>query len=137
MTLGADITAALPELRAAAESMMHSTVIIRRPSGSTWNEETGTSVPAWVDVYEGPARIRFKDTQPRVADAAGEQVVDQAPVLSLPIATSADVRVDDIATVTANPTDPGLIGLQFRIAGVHAQTHATARRFPVEVVSRD
>lgn len=136
MTLGDDIALALPGLRAQAESMMLSRVVIRRDLGSVWDETSGTNVSEWQDIYEGPARLRFPNTQPQEGDAGGERIVDQAPTLSLPIATSGGVRVDDIATVTENAFDPSMVGLQLRVTGLHTQTHSTARRLPVEVVSR-
>lgn len=119
--------------RAWAESLMQSTVLIRRRSGETRNEETGQIEPSWSTVYEGPARIRFGNAQPRDTDVIGQRIVEQSPIVSLPLATSASVHVDDEGEVTANPLDPGLVGFRFRIAGLHEQTHATARRFPVEV----
>lgn len=136
MSLGSDIDAALPELRAQAQSMMHSRVLIRRQSGETWDEESGTNLPQWEDIYSGPARFRFPNSQPQEGDAAGERVVDQTPTLSLPVETSGAVQVDDVATVIQNTFDPAMVGLQLRVTGAHFQTHSTARRLPVEVVTR-
>lgn len=119
--------------RDLAESLMQSTVQIRRKTGTTRDEDTGQLVPTWVVVYEGPGRVRFGNSQPRDLDASGQRVVEQSPVVSLPISTSAGVHVDDEGEVLSNPADPGIVGLRFRIAGLHAQTHASARRFPVEV----
>lgn len=124
--------------RHVARDLMQTTVIIRRGDGvPVRNPETGEYETGSTVVYEGPARLRFPNAQPREADAAGQRFVEQSPTVSLPIASSADVDVDDVGEVTANPLDPGIVGLRFRIAGVHAQTHSTARRFPVEVVTPD
>lgn len=115
---------------------MVTTIRIRRQTGKGKNLETGKIETTWAVIYEGPARWRFGNTQPRDLDAAGQRLVEQSPTVSLPIgAESALVRTDDEGTVLANPPDPGLVGVGFRVAGIHAQTHATARRFPVEVTT--
>ncbi len=122
--------------RSRAETLMVSTVRIVRAAGREFDSETGTYVTNESEIYAGPARIRFSGSQPQERDAAGERVVDQLPTVSLPIATSGDVRVDDVVIIAANPPDPTTVGTRMRVAGIHAQTHSTARRLPVEVVSR-
>lgn len=134
--------------RALAESLMDSTVLIRRKTGETRNKETGKVTSSWATVYAGPARVRFGNAQPRDLDAGGQRSVEQAPTVGLPIGehpditegSSAAVQVDDEGSITANPDDAGIVGTRFRIAGVHEQTHSTSRRLPVEVfthVGRD
>lgn len=130
------VESALARGRALADALMVTTVRIRRQTGKAKNPVTGQIEPTWAVIYEGPARVRFGNTQPRDIDAAGQLLVEQSPTVSLPIgADSALVRTNDEGTVLGNPPDPGLVGLDFRIAGIHAQTHATARRFPVEVTT--
>lgn len=114
---------------------MSTTVIIRREGPSVRDPETGTMVPSWTTVYEGPARVRFTNADPHEVDQAGQRVAQQTPVVALPIATSAGVRLDDVGEILANPDDPGVVGVMFRVAGEHAQTHSTSRRLPVEVLS--
>lgn len=135
MTLRSDITAALPGLRAHAESLMVSTCTITRGGTDVWNEETGAYDSTAETVYTGPCRVRFPSTVVRETDAQNQFAVEQEPVLSLPVVGSELVTVDDVVTITANPFDTAMVGLTLRIAGVHTQTQATARRFPVEVTS--
>lgn len=115
---------------------MQTVVTVIRNTDPVWDDATGTNVPTTETVYAGRARIRFTDTQPRESDAAGERVVDQAPRIYFPVAGTGSIRVDDLVTVTSNALDTALVGTVFRISGAHAQTHSTARRFPVEVVTR-
>ncbi|MFF7681470.1 DUF6093 family protein [Microbacterium sp. NPDC007973] len=130
--------------RAVAESLMQSTVRIRRRSATkTRNPQTGREEYTWSLIYEGPARLRADGAQPQDQDAAGQQVTDRQMRLWLPIAehpdivagTSSDVHVDDVGTLTANPWDPKSVGTEFRVRDGHVQTHSTARRLPVEVTS--
>ncbi|RCL91797.1 MAG: hypothetical protein DBW62_00645 [Microbacterium sp.] len=135
------VTDILTEGRELAFSLMTSTVTIRRASGSTRDESTGLNVVTYDTIYDaGPARIRFVSADPRKADAAGQRLAEQSPTVSFPItgeyaAAAANIRVDDVGEVTANPDDPAIVGVEFRVAGEHAQTHSTARRLPVEVLS--
>ena len=45
MNLGADIAAALPQLRRQAESMMRDECTITRAGTQTWDDATGTHLP--------------------------------------------------------------------------------------------
>lgn len=134
---------ALSEGRAVAQSLMDSTVLIRREAGKSKNRSTGRLETQWTEIYEGPARVRGTDAQPRDVDSAGEIVAEQTPEVWLPIGdddrvvtgASADVRVDDIGTILTNPSAPGAVGTRFRVSGQHEQTHSTSRRMPVEVFS--
>lgn len=120
--------------RAMADSLMQSTCRIRRAGEPVKNRETGQVLPAWTTVYEGPCRVRFPSSQPREVDQAGQRFAEQSPTVWLPVDVSG-VRVDDVGEILANPHAPGDVGLTFRVAGVHAQTHSTSRRLPVEVLS--
>lgn len=126
-----------------AESLMTSTVHIRRAGPVARNPETGTETPSWTDVYVGPGRLRASDAQPRDVDSAGQKLTDRSLTLSLPIGDhpdithgrSADVDVDDVGELLENPDDPESSGTKFRVRDGHVQTHSTARRLPVEVTS--
>lgn len=121
--------------RTIAEAKMGSVCVIRRAAGSTPDPVTGVEVPTFTVVYSGPCSFKYSATLPNDLVVTGEQLVSQRPTLSLPVATSAGVRVDDVATITENALDAGLVGVVARVAGVHAITHGTARRLPVEVIS--
>jgi len=120
--------------RSLAEDLMQTTVIIRRSGAPARDPENGTMVPSLTTIYNGPARVRFPTGQPRGSDQAGQRVAEQSPTVWVPVNASS-IRVDDEGEITANPNSPEDVGLRFRVAGVHVQTHSTSRRLPVEVVS--
>ena len=136
--LGDDIAAALPELRAHAESMMVDACLITSAGEPVWDDATGTYVPGpGTTVYEGKCRVRNANPAPQNADA-GEAAwaVDQV-VLSLPLDGTAAVTDGCTATITACLNDPGMVGLVLTVQAGHFQTDSTARRVPCQVVSRD
>lgn len=137
MTLGGDIAAELPELRAHAESLMTDSCVITGPGGApTWDDATGTYTPAAAPtVYSGKCRLRM----PRTTGAATEVgdagwAVDDG-VWSLPITGSEAVARGHVAVVSLG-SDP-LASVTVTVQATHAQTDSTARRLPVKVVSRD
>jgi len=137
LSLGADIAAQLPGLRAQAESMMVSAGVVRRATGETVEDpNTGEQTPVYAIVYTGMGRYKAANVQAGRAEIPGAIVVDQSATLSLPVGASGagDVRLNDIWECTANPFDASLIGRKMRITGVHSQTYATAHRYPVEEV---
>ena len=127
--LGHDIAAALPELRAHAESLMvDACTITRAGSGvSTIDEATGTVVPpAGTTVYDGPCRVQRPGTStaPR-ADTGGYEIGVGTLFAQLPI-DATGVRRGDTFTVTG-ATDPDLLGVDARVEANLAKTHATKR----------
>lgn len=120
--------------RVQAEALMESTCVIIRNGAVTTNASTGVDTPATTSIYSGVCRLRFPDARASEVAAAGQPLVVQAPILSLPVTAtgSSSVLPGDIATVTTPPDSSTIV---VRIAGVHVQTHQTARRFPVEVTS--
>ena len=136
--IGHDIAAALPELRAHAESRMVDTVRVTTPGSDTWDDATGTYTPGAATVhYTGKARIRQGNPAPGATDA-GETAwaVDRA-VLSLPVALAvlpdgADVEVTAVGSLSAS-----VVGQRYTVLGSHSQTDSTARRYVVQVVTRD
>lgn len=121
--------------RAQAESLMESTCVVTRITGETQNEN-GSATPTVSTIYTGQCRLRFPTIRAQQALAEGQSIARDRGVLSLPvIGDSADVRADDIAVVTLSAVlDPGST-VTVRIETPFTQTHSTARRFPVEVVS--
>lgn len=123
--------------RALVESLMASECLIQRQTGVTRDESTGKDVPSFSTVYQGKCRVSFRNARADGVAAGNQAFEKQNPTLSLPVdaAGSADVRANDVAVITANPLDAGLVGVRFRVAGIHALTQGTARRLPVEVLS--
>jgi len=101
-----------------------------------FDDTTGewTTVPPEV-VYDGPGRLRDRSTIGSREDVQGVTTVSSQLILSLPVATSAGIKVDDHLECTAARSDPALVGVQVRVTDLHLQTHSTARRFTVEVTS--
>lgn len=119
--------------RKQAEALMESSCVVTRAGAVATDPATGVDSPTLTTIYSGKCRLRFPDANSNDVAAAGQSIEKQSPTLSLPVdAASALVLTDDVATVTS-PFDPLVIVV--RIAGVHSQTHSTARRFPVEVLS--
>lgn len=136
MTLGDVIEAALPGLRAEAESLMVDTVLIERKSGATaLDPETGERVPTWVQVYAGAARWQVSDAQDLRSTRAGDvaYVVDSFR-LDLPVESSGAVAAGDRVTALTCPHDPAREGRRLTVMQDHTKTYATARRLRCQEV---
>lgn len=134
--LGWDVEGALPALRSAAESLMTDRWRCSKGGGSVFDDDTGTwtESPSGV-VYDGPGRLRDIDADSPRLEVQGETTVTARLRLSLPVATSGGIRVDDVLECMASTQDASLVGVKVRVTDLHLQTHSTARRFSVEVES--
>jgi hypothetical protein len=123
--------------RAQAEALMESACTIRRVTGSTLDPLTGVATPTSTVIYSGKCRLRFPFVRPEVVLAAGQTLAKQRGILSIPVGAtgSANVLTDDVVTLDGNPLDSALVGTLMRVEGPFAETHATSRRFPVEILS--
>lgn len=131
--LGQDLVAALPELRANAESRMLSRVQVQRRAGTT-TASNGLEVAAWSTVH---ADLPFRVSGGR--GAAGSQIVTIGGVeAQVPVrvghfpATTADLRDGDLVEVTAGEN----VGAVFRVVEAGWQDQATARRVALVGVQR-
>lgn len=135
MSLGGAIGAAVPYLRAQAESTMTDSCTITRPATSTFNTTTGAYATTTTPIYTGRCRIRTRSTNflRDKESQAGEQLAVIWPyIVSIP-ATASDVQVSDIVTLTA--ADPLLNGKTLRVRIANAGTSTTARRLDCEEVA--
>ena len=137
MSLGADIAAALPELRRQAESMMRDECTITRPGAQTWDDATGGYIPgAPVALYSGPCRVRRPNLAEREALAGDADWTLAGAVVSIPV----DGTTDDLLGATVHvehcEMDPALTGRDLKVTGPHAQSQATARRLRCVEVAR-
>lgn len=137
--LGHELAAALHELRTHAESRMTSTCLITGPGGEpVWDANEGKYVAApGATLYDGKCRLRIGNPAPQNADAGETAWAVDRGVLSLPIEGTANVTDGSTVKITANPHDPGMVGLVLTVLAPHFQTDSTARRLPVQVVTRD
>lgn len=94
-----------------------------------------TTITPGSEHYAGSFKLRTASTATSERDAGGQIIVAQGSTLSLPVDEASDVRIGDIMIIGAVDSDPDLVGMRLRIAGIHPQTSATARRYPVEVLS--
>lgn len=132
MTLGSDIDAALPLLRAQAESRMSETVTVGSFRDGT-DEATGDPVREPVtERYAGKARIRYGSLAAQStstgADQIGQPVVVQAPYLSVPWGSPRLFEGDEVV-VSASGSDPLLVGRVYTIAGNAVIGAVTAHRY--------
>jgi len=114
---------------------MESTCRITRAGEDVVDQDTGIITPSSTVIYTGPCRLRFPYVRPQQVLADGQQLGKDRGILWLPVEGSSTVKADDIATITANPDDPDMVGYQVRIESQFVETHATSRRFPIEVIS--
>lgn len=114
--LGDDISAALPELRAQAESLMTETVQVTRV-GALTVDGTGRQVPSTTVVYSGIAGLGRAGTQPESVGAPGQQATLQAQVVKFPIGPYVP-RDGDVTEFTAGV----LAGVKMRLVGASPVT---------------
>lgn len=136
MSLGDDIAAALPELRAHAESRMCETVTVRRPAGWEPDPVTGNDVPTYADPdpYVGQARLKPPSTVKALEpDLAGSAIVTQPAELHIPWEGPA-LLPGDVVLFAADTYTPRLRGLVYRVVSSHAASDVTAQRVPVEIL---
>lgn len=134
MTLQGDISAALPGLRAAAESRMTATCTVSRedPAGEpNWNADTMQYEPPVTTVYSGSCRVRAAVKRDIAATVADQVFIESQYILHLPMDGSEEIRRGDLVEITASPDDGALIGRLYTIVSAAAGSQNTARRFPV------
>jgi len=139
-TFGADIAAALPELRAYAESLMLDSCIVTSDGGApTWDDATGAyTSPAGATVYAGRCQLpkaapAGQDVQTGEASWVAGSVVLKLPMTAAPGETGDPLAVTTGHTVTI--TSKGGLTLTVRLA--MPQTFEKSRKVACEVVSRD
>ena len=137
MSIGADIAAALPELRAAAESLMVDSCRIERATGTTIDPDTLAEVPVYETVYEGKCRVqRPGSLAPRESVAGGFEFGIDTVEVQAPL-SAAGLRKYDRVTMTdvADTTDPDLLGLVATVRANLTKTHPTKRTLICEEVA--
>lgn len=126
--LGQDIAAALPGLRAHAESRMSETVQAGIFKDGTDDNGDATHVLD-VERYAGKARIRWASRDVSDSDATGSPVGSQEPYLSIPFGAPRLWADDEVVVI--NSPDPLLAGRRFRIQGAAIAGQVTAYRYPL------
>ena len=134
--LGHDVAAALPEMRAHAESLMVDACTVTGPGGEpVWDEDAGEyTTPAGAVIYTGKCRVQVPNVAEQNADAGEAEWTVQAAIVSLPVGGSEGVQVGHKVTIPAAAHDSALAGAVYTVTAGHAKTQATARRLRCERV---
>lgn len=111
--LGDDIAAALPELRAQAESLMTETVQVTRRTG--WGESGGRQIPQHSAVYTGCAGLGRSGVQPAEVGGPGQQLAAQQQIVKFPIGTYLPQDGDQVEFLTGSQAH--LVGVRMRLIG--------------------
>lgn len=130
--LGDTLAAALPQLRAEAESRMRSVARIERITGVTPDPMTGHDVVT-VEIVHGalPCRLRQRTMMRDAEDSAGGATIPvQSPELHVPWDTPG-LQVGMRAVITASEA-PHLVGVMYRLAMRPEGEQVTAQRWGVE-----
>jgi len=127
-----NVTALVERGRAAAEALMVDACTVARKGEKTLAADNIRYEYPETQVYSGKLRIRAPNQAPWVQEATGQVITWSQFTFSFPVAESAGLRQGDVVTITACELDPGLVGMQVRLAGRAGQTHSTARRWRVE-----
>ena len=133
MVIGDDIAAALPELRAQAESLMRDSCVVERRTGRVMDDATLEYVDSWSRVYEGRCRVQVAATQPAEEVVGGRAFVVTDAVVQLPVGP-VDFADDDRVTVTFTAYDPALVGVVLSVTSREVKTHPVMRRLHVSEV---
>lgn len=124
-----DIAAALPELRAHAESRMTRTCLVRAVTGVDVDPETGADVPTYGPaLYEGPCRLRDRQYGSTALDLSGTAPATRSRLeLHVPFGSP---RIPVGAVVSFEDGTP-----DYRVTDTADGDDVTARRYPLETVS--
>ena len=137
MNLGADIAAALPQLRRQAESMMRDECTITRAGTQTWDDAVGVYTGGTPTLlYAGPCRVRRPNVAEREAAAGEADWTLTGAVVSIPVDGTTDDLLGATVTVVGCEMDPTLTGREFTVLAPHSQSQATARRLRCVEVAR-
>ena len=131
MSLAADLSAALPSLQVAAESLMVDACIIERPGEPVTDPETGVVSPSHTLVYEGRCKLQQTLAQSSSREAGGAVYTTQDTRLDIPVGVG-PVRVGDWVTMVSGAHNPDIAGTRFRVMGPFEKSWQTAQRLRVE-----
>lgn len=141
--LGDAIRAALPRLRAEAESMMFDACTVTVPGAGDPDPITGETArvtvypdPAWQADHpwkHGPCKVQSLDAQETNPAAGGAIYTVQRYRVDFPVGSFAPVIGAEV-TMGAVTFDPNLTGRKFRVVALLHKTAATAYRLAVEEV---
>lgn len=131
MSLGAEVAAALPELRAAALSLMTDTIKATRPGLVSTDASTGVVSAAVSTVYEGPGRWKAATTDPTGDEAGLSERTRTSGEVHLPVGAYVPLP-GDVLECTGCPLDPNMIGRKTVVQSKVGGSQITAYRIPIK-----
>jgi len=138
VSLGDDIAAALPELRAHAESLMTDWVLVERATGTqSMDPDTLEMVDDYATVHEGKGRVQRSGRLSPHESVAGEvEFGVNALMVQLPLSVLGVKKGHRVTVTAVDPgSDPDLLGLVATVQANLTKTHATKRTLVCEEVS--
>ena len=140
--IGHDLAAALPELRAHAESQMLDFGMAFEDLGSVYDKDEQEHVPNRRVLFESRAKLQVRTMQPRAEEVGGRTATTIRMELHLPAAppTGVDLAVyalqeGDLWCFTeVHPLSMTELGSVWKVLSPVGKTFATARRYEVERV---
>ena len=134
MSLGSDLAAALPGLRAEANSRMTESITVGTFEDGTDSETFEPTRTPVITRYEGLGRIRYASLTTSASatgsDQIGQPVVVQSPYLSIPHGSPRLYEGDEVVVV-ASTADALLSDRRFQVAGNATIGQTTAHRYPL------
>jgi hypothetical protein len=121
--------ALLAEAQDFAEEGMVDACVIRRVTGWTTDDFSGTRVPTYLspDPYTGKCRVQQALVQSTREDAGQDDVLLLRLELQLPVVGSEGLAVGDLVTIIAS-RDADLVGRSLVIRDLAHKTDASSRR---------
>ena len=125
----------LAQFRADAEALMTDTVAVTYANGTTFDDETGTTVPNYTTRFTSKCKVQTRSLVARDAEVGGRTATTVTVELHLPVDAPA-VEVGDVCEITAVGalSDMQLLGRKFRVVAPVGKSFATARRLDVEEI---
>lgn len=117
--------------RQAAESRMTDACTITRITRGAMSS-SGVIAETSETIYSGKCRVKTLDADASMAQAGGQQVVQQQLTLLVPVSFTTPLLPGDVATITASTFDPSLVGKTFRLRDIPYASQSTARRIRCE-----
>jgi len=114
--------------RTIAEASMADACTIRRVTGTSEDDFSGTITPTYATLYSGKCRVQQITGTARPHDAGEDYVLEQRIDVQLPVAGTEGLKVGDQVLITAAVNDADLVGRTFLVHDLAHKSEATARR---------
>lgn len=129
------IAAALPEMRAHAESLMQdSGRALRRSGEPVYDPAEQASVVPELELFASRCKIQASNAQASVQQIGERSAVLSEVSLHLPATTAPLAPDDEWEVLTVGPLSSVPVGRRYRVIAPFEKTWATARRYKVEEV---